>query len=108
MPEAEFAVYRAMPAWRARIAAAHTLARELRAERQAPFDPGQAAKITAPVLMLVGGDSPDELRADPETVAAALSDARITVLDGQQHIAIDVIPGVFAAHVVAFLRGRPI
>jgi pimeloyl-ACP methyl ester carboxylesterase len=106
MPDAEFAVYRALPAWRARIAAAPTLPRELRAEHEAPFDPGQAAKITVPTLLLVGDDSPDELRADPETVAAALPDARITVLDGQQHIAIDLIPEVFAAHVIGFLRGE--
>jgi acid stress-induced BolA-like protein IbaG/YrbA len=57
--------------------------------------------------MLVGGDSPDEMRADPEIVAAALPNARITVLGGQQHIAIDLVPEVFADHVVAFLRDQP-
>jgi hypothetical protein len=56
--------------------------------------------------MLVGGDSPDNIKADPETVAAALPDARIVILDGQQHIAIDLIPEVFAKHVLAFLRDQ--
>ena len=106
MPEEEFTVYRALPAWQARIAAARTLPRELRANREAPFHPEQAAKLTVPILMMVGGDSPDNIKANPETVAAALPDARITVLDGQQHIAIDLVPEVFAEHLVAFLRDQ--
>lgn len=102
MPEEELATYRALPAWQARIAAAHTIVRESRA---IAFHPEDAAKVTVPVLMLVGEDSPDAIKADPEIVAAALPDARIVVLPGQQHIAIDLIPEEFAAHVVEFLRG---
>lgn len=105
MPEEEFVVYRGLPAWHARVAAAHTITREFRAE-QARFDPEQAAKITVPTLMLVGGDSPEFLKAGIDTVAAALPDARIVVLEGQQHIAIDLVPAVFADHVLAFLRDQ--
>jgi len=101
MPEEELAVYRALPAWQARIAAVHTIAREMATPS---FDPEQAGKISVPVLMFVGSDSPDSIKADYETVAAALPDVRVTILDGQQHIAIDLIPEVFAEHVVAFLR----
>jgi len=106
MPEEEFAVYRSLPAWQARIAAAHTITRESRAEEAARFDPEQAAKITAPTLLLAGGDSPDFLKAGVDTVAAALPDARTVVIEGQQHIAIDLVPAVFADHVLAFLRDR--
>jgi pimeloyl-ACP methyl ester carboxylesterase len=106
MPEEEFVVYRALPAWQARIAAAHTITRESRAEQAALFDPEQATKITVPTLLLAGGDSPDFLKAGIDTVAAALPDAHIVVLDGQQHIAIDLIPEAFADHVVAFLRDQ--
>jgi pimeloyl-ACP methyl ester carboxylesterase len=106
MPEEEFAVYCALPAWQARIAAAHTITRESRGEQAALFDPEQAAKITVPTLLLAGGDSPDFLKAGIDTVAAALPDAHIVVLEGQQHIAIDLVPAVFAKHVVAFLRDR--
>jgi pimeloyl-ACP methyl ester carboxylesterase len=105
MPEEEFVVYRALPAWQARIAAAHTITREFRAQVP-PFDPEQAAKITVPTLMLVGGDSPDFLKAGIDTVVAALPDAHIVVIEGQQHIAIDLVPEVFAEHVVAFLRDQ--
>lgn len=104
MPDEEFAVYRTLPAWQARIAAAHTITRELRAVTRGAFDPEAAATVTAPTLMLLGGDSPDFAKADTEAVAAVLPDARISVLDGQQHIAIDLVPEVFAERVVAFLR----
>jgi pimeloyl-ACP methyl ester carboxylesterase len=106
MPEEEFAVYRGLPAWRARIAAAHTITRESRAEQAARFRPERAARITVPVLMLAGGDSPDFLTAGVDTVAAALPDARIVVIEGQQHIAIDLVPAVFAEHVLTFLRDQ--
>ncbi len=104
MPEEEFTVYRALPAWQARIAAAHTITREIRAELGMPFDAATAANIVAPTLLLVGGDSPDVIKSDYETVAAALPDVRTTILEGQQHIAIDLIPEAFAKHVIAFLR----
>jgi pimeloyl-ACP methyl ester carboxylesterase len=106
MPEEEFIVYRGLPAWQARVAGAHTITRESRAEQAALFDPEQAAKIAVPTLLLAGGDSPDFLKASINTVAAALPDAQIVVLDGQQHIAIDLIPEAFADHVVAFLRDQ--
>ncbi len=106
MPEQELAVYRALPAWRARVAAAHTITRESRGEQAALFHPEQAAKITAPTLLLAGGDSPDFLKAGIDTVAAALPNARIVVIEGQQHIAIDLVPQAFANHVLGFLRDQ--
>jgi pimeloyl-ACP methyl ester carboxylesterase len=106
MPAAEFAVYRRLPAWRARIAAAHTITRESRAEQAAGLRPEQAAKLAVPTLLLAGGDSPEFLKAGIDTLAAALPDARIVVIEGQQHIAIDLVPAVFADHVLAFLRDQ--
>ena len=100
MPDDELAVYRTLPAWRARIAAAHTILREGRA---ISFDPRQARRLTIPVLLLVGADSPPAIQGDYEVVAAALPDARVSVLEGQQHIAIDLVPDVFAARVLDFL-----
>lgn len=104
MPDHEFELYRALPAWQARIAAAHTITREDRGQAERTFDPEEAKKITVPVLVMVGGDSPPAMQADYETVAAALPDARVTVMDGQQHIAIDLIPEEFARRVLTFLR----
>jgi pimeloyl-ACP methyl ester carboxylesterase len=95
----------AAPTWPARVAAAHTVPRELRAFSAQAFDPGWAVKLTMPVLLLVGADSPAEIAADPEIVAAALPDARITVLEGQMHVAHMTDPETLARHVLAFLRG---
>jgi pimeloyl-ACP methyl ester carboxylesterase len=87
MSEEELGYYRALPTWPARVAAAHTIPREFRAPLDGAFDPAQASTITVPTLMPSGSDSPDYTRAATESVAAALADARITVLDGQQHVA---------------------
>jgi pimeloyl-ACP methyl ester carboxylesterase len=106
MPEAEITALRAQPAWPARVAAAPTIVRELRAIPQLPFDPAQAARITVPTLLLTGSDSDDPFAADLGTVAAALPDARVEVLDGQRHVADILAPELFARRLLAFLGER--
>lgn len=101
----ELAVYRTLPAWTRRVAAAHTIVRETSAVPS--FDPAEAARIEVPVLLLVGGDSPAAMQNGYEAVAAALPDARVTILEGQQHIAMDIVPEMFAGRVLDFLRTRP-
>jgi pimeloyl-ACP methyl ester carboxylesterase len=91
------------PTWAARVAAAHTVPRELRAFAGQAFDPEWAADITIPVLLLVGGDTPAEIAADPDVVAAALPDARIEVLAGQTHLAHLTDPETFARRVLTFV-----
>jgi pimeloyl-ACP methyl ester carboxylesterase len=103
MPQEEFAVYRTLAAWPRRVAAAHTILRE---ERSIPtFDPDRAARLDVPVLLLVGSDSPPAIQNDYATVADALPDARVEILEGQQHIAIDMVPEEFSRRVVDFLHG---
>jgi|SRR5215211_3684620 len=106
MPEAEIAALRAQPAWPARVAAAPTIVRELRAIPRMAFDPAQAARITVPTLLLTGSDSRDPFAADVGAVAAALPDARVVVLEGQQHVADVLAPELVAAHLLAFLGRR--
>ena len=106
MPEAEITALRAQPAWPARVAAAPTIVRELRAIPQVPFDPGQAARIAVPTLLLTGSDSDDPFAADIAAVAAALPDARVGVLDGQRHVGDILAPELFARRLLAFLGGR--
>ena len=104
MSEEEIAALRAAPTWPARMAAAPTVPRELAAFGRQAFDPRWAARISVPVLLLVGGESPDEVRADPDVVAAALPDARIRLLERQMHMAHLTAPEVFAEEVLAFLK----
>lgn len=106
MPEAELAALRAQPAWPARVAAAPTITRELRALPRVALDPAWAARIAAPTLLLTGSDSRDPFAADVEAVAAALPDARIVILEGQEHVADVLVPVVFAEQLMAFLHDR--
>jgi pimeloyl-ACP methyl ester carboxylesterase len=102
--DADMRAVRAQPTWPARVGSVHTITREIRAFFADTFDPEQARRVGVPVLVLTGGESPDEMRDDPETVTAALPDARLVVIEGQQHLADVLAPEVFAQHLVAFLR----
>jgi pimeloyl-ACP methyl ester carboxylesterase len=104
--EEELGAIRAQTTWPARVAAAHTIPREIRAFFGDRFDPARAAAMTAPVLVLTGSDSPEEVKDAPETVAAALPDARLAVIEGQQHLADVLAPEVFAEHLLAFLQAE--
>ncbi len=104
MPEHEMTMLRSRPSWPARVAAAHTLPRELLAHVDYTVAPDRYAGVTVPTLLLVGGNSPDFLRRSTDAVAAALPHARVAVLAGQQHVAMDTAPELFAGEVVEFLR----
>ena len=105
MSDDEIAVLRSQPAWQGRMAAAHTVTREVAAIADAPFDPAQAARVAVPTLLLTGSESNDPSAAEVEVVAAALPDVRVVVLEGQQHVADVLAPEAFAEPVLAFLRG---
>jgi pimeloyl-ACP methyl ester carboxylesterase len=85
------------------VAAAHTITREVKAYLGTRFDPRYAARISCPVLLVAGSESADPAAAEVETVAAALPDARIVVLEGQHHVADTLAPEVFAEPMLAFL-----
>ena len=104
MSDEEFSAFRAQPSWPARVAAAHTIPRESRVELAGAFDPNLAASITVPTILLTGEDSP--LKPDTETLEKLLPNARVVVLEGQQHVADVLVPEVFAEHLLAFLRDQ--
>jgi pimeloyl-ACP methyl ester carboxylesterase len=103
MPPHEFALFRSSPAWPARVAAAHTLPRELRAHERYTFDVQRFKELQTPTLLLLGGDSPHFFKAAIEAVATALPNSRNVVMPGQQHIAMDSAPELFVGEVLAFL-----
>lgn len=105
LPEEELAAVKSQPSWPARVAAAHTIPREERAFSATRFDPDQAAKVTVPTLLLIGSESP-VWKPEAETMAGALPNARITVLEGQGHIADLLAPAVVAEPLLAFLAER--
>jgi hypothetical protein len=104
MSEEDLSALRSAPSWPGRVAAVPTITRELRAEGGARLDPEQAAMITVSVLLLSGENSSDPSKADIETVAGALPDVRIKVLEGQEHFADILVPKTFSEYVMGFLR----
>jgi pimeloyl-ACP methyl ester carboxylesterase len=100
----DMAGLRSAPSWPGRVAAAHTVTRELTAETQARLEAKQAAKIAVPVLLMTGEKSTDPAKAAVGAVAAALPDVRLLVLAGQQHVADILDPETFATHLLEFLR----
>jgi pimeloyl-ACP methyl ester carboxylesterase len=106
MSDEDMKALKAAPSWPGRVAAAHTIIREVRAEAGVRLDPELAERITVPVLLLTGQNSSDPAKADIEAVAAALPDARIVVIEGQEHVADILVPEDFAEHVLAFLRDQ--
>lgn len=105
LTEEQLDAYRRQPSWPARVAAAHTLPRELAVRDDQLFDPQRAASITIPALLLEGGDTPAGFTAGVRTVAATLPNARIAVLEGQGHTADVLAPELVADHLIAFLGG---
>jgi pimeloyl-ACP methyl ester carboxylesterase len=103
MPAHELELLRASPRFPARVAAAHMWPRETRAEEEYRFEPARFKHLNVPTLLLVGGDSPEFMKATIETWNATLPNSRIVVLPGQQHIAFDTAPDLFVREVLAFL-----
>jgi pimeloyl-ACP methyl ester carboxylesterase len=103
MPDEELALYREHPSWAARVAAASTLPRELAIPPGRLFDPERASRVTAPTLLLAGAHSPAGFTAAVDTVAAAIPDAGVQLLDGQGHTADVIAPQLVADHVLTFL-----
>jgi pimeloyl-ACP methyl ester carboxylesterase len=103
VPPHEMDILRAAPNWPARVAAAHTILREMRGSNEYVFEPTQFRALKTPTLLLLGGDSPAFLKAGIEAVHAALPDSRVVVLPGKQHTAMNTAPELFTSEVLQFL-----
>ena len=94
---------RAATTWPARIAATHTIAREVRAEEGYQVTPERFRELAVPTLLLLGEESPEWAREGTERIRAALPDARVAVLPGQGHAATMTAPGLVADEIARFL-----
>lgn len=103
MPAHELALFQASPVFPARVAAAHTIPRELRAVTAYRFQPERFRNLHVPVLLLLGGDSPAFFKDAVEAWHTALPNSQIVVLPGQQHIAMDTAPELFVHEITRFL-----
>lgn len=97
LTEEEIAFVRASPAWPARLAAVPQVPREIRAEVDWRYQPGQFDAVDASTLLLAGTDSPEPQQEATQRAADAIPDARIKVLNGHSHMAHRTDPAFIAA-----------
>lgn len=102
-PSQEIAALQAGPNWPGRIAAAHTIHRELQSISHYVFDPERFHALKIPTLLLLGGDSPPRRHRIAETLHQVLPSCRIKLLAGQQHSAMRTAPALFVHEVAQFL-----
>jgi pimeloyl-ACP methyl ester carboxylesterase len=105
MTVAELEMVSSLPSWRARVAAAHTLARETRVERDWRPNHGHFEKISVPTLLLEGSESPPFLHEAIRLLEKTIPGVRTVVFEGQAHVAMDSAPELFVREVVSFLQG---
>lgn len=103
MSEADLERYRADPVWPRRVAAASTIARELRvgAHTEAGLEPLGA--VRQPVLQVLGSASLPAFASATHALDARLADGHVVVIDGARHAAHHSHPGALADVVRAFL-----
>ena len=96
--------FQASALWAPRVVAAHTIPRELRAEEN--FEPATngLARVTAPVVLLLGSESPQWARRGTDTVQSLLPQARVVMLEGQGHVATMTAPELLAREIVRVLN----
>ncbi len=103
MSEAELDAYRANPVWPARVAAAHTILREVEAEASTPASLEALSRVTIPVLLLLGSTSRSPFRIGTDALAARLAQSQVRVIEGAAHAAHHTHAAEFVAAVEAFL-----
>jgi pimeloyl-ACP methyl ester carboxylesterase len=103
MSDEELDAYRANPVWPTRVAAAHTILREVEAETAAAASLETLARVTVPVLLLLGSTSRSPFRVGTDALAARLAHAQVRVIEGAAHAAHHTHPAEFVSTVQSFL-----
>ena len=93
MPPEVVAGARTQPWWAATEALARTLAYDARIMGDYSIPKDLAASVKVPTMVIAGGADFPWMRQTAETLAAALPDGQVRILEGQGH---DVDPGVLA------------
>ena len=98
---------RAQETWRGRVAAAHTIPRELRAVNAYSADIRERfAGVDVPTLLLIGSASPAFLTEPSRVLAETLRHAEVAVFDGHARSAMDTATDEFVERVLAFADAR--
>jgi pimeloyl-ACP methyl ester carboxylesterase len=104
MPEEQLRVFQSLPAWEGRVAAAHTIVREIKEpSKHYSFRPEKFHAMRVPTLLLLGSASPVYFKAVIDLVHEALPASQVALLAGQQHAAMDTGKEIFLKPVLEFL-----
>jgi pimeloyl-ACP methyl ester carboxylesterase len=106
VPDEDLTLLQALPTWRLRCAAAHTMARELRSAFGYQLDPSRMGRLGMPVLLQVGEGSPEPMQDATQALAAVLPNAYVESLRGQQHNAMDTARELYLRSVIEFLEAH--
>lgn len=89
--------------WPARVAAAHTILREVAAESGPAASIDALAGVAVPVLLILGSDSRSPFTVGTRALNARLANAEIVVIEGAAHAAHRTHRLEFAESVESFL-----
>jgi pimeloyl-ACP methyl ester carboxylesterase len=103
MPPDDLAAYRANPVWPARVAAAPTILREIRAANDPAAGLDALGGVGVPVLQVLGGDSVPVFHRATAALDARLPNGRVLVIDGARHAAHHTHAAELVAAVDGFL-----
>ncbi len=103
----EVEILRAASAWAGRIAAAHTILRELNSANAYQFQPERFSQFMTPTLLLLGNNSAPLFRAALELLGKSLPNSRLVEMAGQKHAVMNTAPELFVHEVVKFLLEPP-
>jgi len=87
MTPAEWDAFRTAETYPRRVAAAHTVPRELRAGSTVGASLDRYAAVRQPVLQIVGSESPVDFREGAEALSGHLALGRLAVIEGARHAA---------------------
>jgi pimeloyl-ACP methyl ester carboxylesterase len=106
MSDAALEAYRRDPVWPARVAAAHTILREIEGEATPEASIEALAGVRQPVLLILGSISRSPFRIGTDALAAALPRAEVVTIDGAAHAAHHTPAAEFVRVVERFLDRR--
>jgi pimeloyl-ACP methyl ester carboxylesterase len=104
VPEEDIERLKQSPIWPRIVALAPTLVPEIDALMAYEFDFSAYSALDIPLLLLLGSDSPRDLRKVSDVLAGVVPNARTVELEGQQHGANFDAPELLAAEVTKFLE----
>jgi pimeloyl-ACP methyl ester carboxylesterase len=104
--ESILARLRASPIWEVFKRMADTLPRESRAVNTFQVDRNLLGQWRVPTTMLLGGESPDEVRDGAMFICRSIPGCRLVILEEQGHSAMLSAPEFFAARVIELAVGQ--